>query len=68
LRENTERPITCEIGTNELCGLDVEKVVRLSTSVYDGAAKQSRVPELWDGFASKRIVEILLKNLGDQLR
>jgi UDP-N-acetylglucosamine 2-epimerase (non-hydrolysing) len=68
LRENTERPITCEIGTNELCGLDVEKVVRLSTSVYDGTAKQSRVPELWDGHASKRIVEILLKNLGDQLR
>lgn len=63
LRENTERPITCEIGTNELCGLDVEKIVRKSFEVYDGHAKQGRVPELWDGNAAQRIAGIILKKL-----
>jgi UDP-N-acetylglucosamine 2-epimerase (non-hydrolysing) len=63
LRENTERPITCEIGTNELCGLDVEKIVRKSFEVCDGHAKQGRVPDLWDGYAAQRIAEIILKKL-----
>lgn len=59
LRENTERPITCEIGTNELCGLDVEKTVGRSLQVYDGKAKTGSVPELWDGRTSERIAAIL---------
>jgi UDP-N-acetylglucosamine 2-epimerase (non-hydrolysing) len=63
LRENTERPITCEIGTNELCGIDVEKIVRKSFEVCDGHAKQGRVPDLWDGYAAQRIAEIILKKL-----
>jgi len=63
LRENTERPITCEIGTNELCGLDVEKIVRKGFEVCDGHAKQGRVPDLWDGHAAQRIAEIILKKL-----
>ena len=63
LRENTERPITCEIGTNELCGLDVGNIVRKSFEVYDGHAKPGRVPDLWDGHAAQRIAEIILKKL-----
>ena len=63
LRENTERPITCEIGTNELCGLDVKKIVRKGFEVCDGHAKQGRVPDLWDGHAAQRIAEIILKKL-----
>ena len=63
LRENTERPITCEIGTNELCGLDVDKIVRKSFEVYDGHAKPGRIPELWDGNAAQRIAGIILKKL-----
>jgi UDP-N-acetylglucosamine 2-epimerase (non-hydrolysing) len=59
LRENTERPVTAEIGTNQLCGLDVEKIVRKSFEVYDGQTRNSRVPELWDGRAAQRIAEIL---------
>jgi len=59
LRENTERPITCEIGTNELCGLDVEKILRKSFEVFDGKMKKGRVPELWDGNTSDRIAAIL---------
>jgi UDP-N-acetylglucosamine 2-epimerase (non-hydrolysing) len=63
LRENSERPITCEIGTNELCGLDVEKTVQTSFKVYDGHGKQGRVPELWDGKAAERIADIILKKI-----
>jgi UDP-N-acetylglucosamine 2-epimerase (non-hydrolysing) len=63
LRENTERPITCEIGTNELCGLDVKKIVRKGFEVYEGHAKRGRVPELWDGYTAQRIAEIILKKL-----
>jgi UDP-N-acetylglucosamine 2-epimerase (non-hydrolysing) len=60
LRENTERPITCEIGTNELCGLDVPLIVRKSLAVFEGKGKKGKVPELWDGRAAERIVEILV--------
>ena len=60
LRENTERPITCDIGTNELCGLDVEKVVSRSEAVFAGNGKTGRVPDLWDGNAAKRIVDVLI--------
>jgi UDP-N-acetylglucosamine 2-epimerase (non-hydrolysing) len=63
LRENTERPTTCEIGTNELCGLDLEKIVQKSFEVYDGRAKQGRVPELWDGKAAERIAAILINKI-----
>ena len=63
LRENTERPITCEIGTNKLCGLDVDLVVKNSFDVYDGMARKGRVPELWDGKAAHRITEIILKKI-----
>jgi UDP-N-acetylglucosamine 2-epimerase (non-hydrolysing) len=59
LRENTERPITCEVGTNQLCGLDVELVVALSESVFQGNGKKGRVPELWDGHVAERIAEML---------
>lgn len=62
LRENTERPITCEIGTNELCGLDVGKIVRKSFEAYEGHAKRGLIPDLWDGNAAPRIAEIILKN------
>ncbi|HAL57091.1 MAG TPA: UDP-N-acetylglucosamine 2-epimerase (non-hydrolyzing) [Bacteroidetes bacterium] len=59
LRENTERPITVEIGTNQLCGLDVEKVVGKSLDVFDGRPKSGSVPELWDGRTAERIVAVL---------
>jgi UDP-N-acetylglucosamine 2-epimerase (non-hydrolysing) len=61
LRENTERPITLEVGTNELCGLDVEKVVSKSLSSFQGLRKRGSVPSLWDGHSAERIVETLLQ-------
>jgi len=63
LRENTERPITCEVGTNELCGLDVEKVVNRSETVFAGNRKKGRVPDLWDGNAANRIVDVLIRKI-----
>lgn len=59
LRENTERPITIEVGTNQLCGGDLESVVTKSFEVMDGKANHGTIPELWDGHAAERITEIL---------
>lgn len=59
LRESTERPITIERGTNQLCGLDVDLIVGRSYEVFDGKAKRGSIPELWDGHTAERIVKIL---------
>ena len=59
LRENTERPITVEIGTNQLCGLDVDLIVRRSFEVFDGRKKSGRIPDLWDGHTAERIAAVL---------
>ncbi len=60
LRENTERPVTIDVGTNQLLGLDVPLVVRKAMEVFDGHPKQGRIPDLWDGHAAERIISILL--------
>ena len=63
LRDSTERPITVEVGTNQLLGTDLEKAVEAALNVLDGNKKQGSVPELWDGCAAERIVEILINKL-----
>lgn len=69
LRENTERPITVEIGSNELCGLDVDKVTQRSLDILSGQKKKSNVPFLWDGKSAERIVGIIANNcLGGRFR
>jgi UDP-N-acetylglucosamine 2-epimerase (non-hydrolysing) len=60
LRENTERPITIDVGTNQLLGLDVPLVVEKAMEVYAGNPKQGRIPDQWDGHAAERIISILL--------
>jgi UDP-N-acetylglucosamine 2-epimerase (non-hydrolysing) len=59
-RENTERPITVTQGTNQLVGVSVPAVATALEAVLSGRFKAGRVPELWDGRASERIVDILL--------
>jgi UDP-N-acetylglucosamine 2-epimerase (non-hydrolysing) len=62
LRENTERPVTVEMGTNTIVGTDTERITRAAFSSLDtpldkGAA---RIPPLWDGHTADRILDALL--------
>lgn len=61
LRENTERPITVEQGTNTIVGTDADRILAAYSAVMSGEGKAGRVPELWDGNAAQRIVEVINK-------
>jgi UDP-N-acetylglucosamine 2-epimerase (non-hydrolysing) len=63
LRENTERPITVEIGTNSLIGTDIEKIDDAIDSILSGKCKKGSIPFLWDGKTAKRICEIILNDI-----
>jgi UDP-N-acetylglucosamine 2-epimerase (non-hydrolysing) len=56
---STERPISAEVGSNEVIGLDCEKLKILFMRAFKGSWKKSSIPELWDGKASEMIIEIL---------
>lgn len=60
LRDNTERPETCEIGTNELIGTNPNNIAPALKKLFMGEWKKGGKPELWDGNAAERIVEKLL--------
>jgi len=60
LRENTERPITVEVGSNRVVGTKTEKIIEAYTQVRDEGLRESQIPPLWDGRAAERIVRILL--------
>ena len=59
LRENTERPITLVEGTNILVGNDTDRIVQEATRILKTGGGPRKVPELWDGKASERIVSVL---------
>lgn len=63
IRENTERPVTVEQGTNVLVGTDPERITGEVRKILGGAGKQGRRPRLWDGRAAQRIVEVLAREL-----
>jgi UDP-N-acetylglucosamine 2-epimerase (non-hydrolysing) len=60
LRNNTERPETVTIGTNELIGTDPNSIKPTMEKLFSGKWKKGRIPELWDGKAGNRIVNILI--------
>ena len=60
LRDNTERPETCTIGTNMLIGTRPEAIKPALDCLFAGEWKQGAIPALWDGHTAERIVEILL--------
>ena len=60
LRENTERPETVTIGTNELIGTDPRSIKPAMEILFSGNWKKGSIPELWDGKAGQRIVNILV--------
>jgi len=55
LRDNTERPITVEQGTNTIVGTDRATILACVDDILAGRGKRGRVPELWDGHAGQRI-------------
>ena len=63
VRDNTERPVTVEIGTNQLIGKDLNKVKEAVASIMQGNIKKGAIPELWDGKAAERIAAIVSKYL-----
>ena len=59
LRDNTERPITVDEGTNTLVGPDPERILAAFEEIMRSGGKAGRIPEYWDGRASKRIAEVM---------
>jgi UDP-N-acetylglucosamine 2-epimerase (non-hydrolysing) len=63
LRENTERPATVTHGTNQVVGVDPERIIAAARSILEKPASSSRCPPLWDGKAASRIVAIIREYL-----
>lgn len=61
-RDNTERPVTVEVGTNVVVGRDPDRIFAEAQKILEGKGKAGRRPDLWDGKAAERIVEILRTN------
>jgi UDP-N-acetylglucosamine 2-epimerase (non-hydrolysing) len=61
LRDNTERPETITVGTNELVGTNPEAIKPYMEKLLSGNWKKGNIPELWDGNAAKRIIETFEK-------
>jgi UDP-N-acetylglucosamine 2-epimerase (non-hydrolysing) len=63
LRENTERPVTVEIGSNQLVGTDTQRLINAYENVKSGKWRKPQIPPLWDGRASERIVKVILDSM-----
>ena len=63
LRENTERPATITDGTNRLVGVDRERILASTREALDEAPGPTRRPDLWDGRAAERILDVLEQRL-----
>ena len=59
VRKNTERPVTEEIGTNEIVGTDRQKIISSARKILDNQWKKGQIPQYWDGRAAERIVSKL---------
>jgi UDP-N-acetylglucosamine 2-epimerase (non-hydrolysing) len=62
VRENTERPITVEMGTNTLVGRDPRRIRHEVERIASGNAKRGQIPPLWDGHAAERIASVIADN------
>ncbi len=61
LRDSTERPETCTVGTNELLGTNPQSIAPAFETLLSGSWKKGAIPELWDGKTAERIVEHLVR-------
>lgn len=66
LRESTERPVTVEVGTNQIVGTEPARIMAAIDSILDGKVKSGNQPELWDGHAAERIVHLIHQEFGHQ--
>ena len=64
LRDSTERPETCTVGTNELLGTDPQSISPAFNKLFSGQWKKGSIPEMWDGKTAERIVEQIIKSFG----
>lgn len=62
-KKYTERIVTLDVGTNQLVGFDFEKAEKVAEDILKGTVKPGRIPEMWDGKAAKRIVDILMEEI-----
>jgi UDP-N-acetylglucosamine 2-epimerase (non-hydrolysing) len=67
LRDNTERPETVTVGTNELIGASPNAIKEALNKLFEGKWKKGGIPDKWDGKAANRITDIL-KTLSPQVR
>jgi len=63
MRENTERPITIEKGTNYLVGRDKNKIMKVVDNILRDNSKKREIPDLWDGKTAERIVKVLVESI-----
>jgi UDP-N-acetylglucosamine 2-epimerase (non-hydrolysing) len=68
LRENTERPVTIDQGTNILTGVSPARILEAWAAAMTQSRSERRIPELWDGHAAERIVETLLERFAQSER
>lgn len=66
MRTTTERPITCQIGTNRLVPPEKSRLIQAVQDVLYGSPKDSQIPKFWDGKAAERIVDIILQIFGKE--
>jgi UDP-N-acetylglucosamine 2-epimerase (non-hydrolysing) len=59
LRDNTERPITCDLGTNVVLGLAPDRIRDVPQLVADSAGVEAQIPPGWDGRAGERVADVL---------
>ena len=59
LRPNTERPSTTTVGSNTLLDFDQDKILKLVEAINSGTYKDGEIPQLWDGFATERILNVI---------
>jgi UDP-N-acetylglucosamine 2-epimerase (non-hydrolysing) len=62
MRDNTERPVTCQLGSNRLAGTQPERVIKMIEESLADPTTCDTVPPLWDGHAAERIVRIIAEN------
>lgn len=63
LRDNTERPETCEVGTNKLVGTNPDNIKPALDKLFAGEWQKGDIPELWDGHSAERIIDIIQREL-----